>query len=65
MKQTPIDELLQSLASVNAEREQLLHLIRDYRQLLEFRDTGSLESEPDYRDMHQSVRIRTRELLGE
>ena len=65
MKRTPIDELVQAVTSANVEREQLFMLIRDYRQLLELHDTGSLDSDADYRDAHQSVRLRTRELLGE
>lgn len=60
-----IDHLLQVVTSVSAEREQLLRLIRDYRQLLELHDTGSLDSDAEYRDLHQSVRIRTKALLGE
>ncbi len=61
MKQTPIDELMQAIASANAEREKLRQLVRDYRVLLErcienwTMPVGSVDE----------LQQRAKELLGE
>lgn len=65
MQHDTITALLQAVANVNAALEARDALIRDYWQLQVAWDTGSTQTDEEYRALHNSVLVRTRALLGE